>query len=189
MNLLVHICCSVCFAGILEDLKRKNLSFTGFFYNPNIHPLIEFRRRLKALKVLLEGENIEVIYNENYGLKDFLRGVDWQDKRCADCYCLRLRKTAQVAKERGFSAFTTTLLASPHQEHSVLRRIGEKVSEETEVPFAYFDFRGLHQCSLELAKKKGLYHQKYCGCIFSEYERFKDTTLHLYRGPGGQQAK
>jgi hypothetical protein len=188
-NLLVHICCSICFAGILEDLKGRNLSFEGFFYNPNIHPLIEFRRRLKALKVLLEGEKIEVIYEENYGLNDFLREVNWRGKRCADCYYLRLRKTAEEARKRGFAAFTSTLLTSPHQEHRLIRQIGEKAGEEMAVPFAYFDFRGLHQRSLDLAKKKGLYHQQYCGCIFSEYERFKDTTLHLYRGAGGQKAK
>ena len=189
MSLLVHICCGVCFAGILEDLKSQDFSFTGFFYNPNIHPLIEFRRRLKALKVLLEGEKMQVFYDENYGLKDFLRAVDWEGKRCPDCYFLRLKRTAEMAKDHGFSAFTTTLLTSPHQEHWLIRRIGEEVGEEAGVPFAYFDLRGLHRRSLELAKKKGLYRQKYCGCIFSEYERFEDTTLQIYRGPGGQQAK
>lgn len=189
MNLLVHICCGVCFAGILEDLKKRDFSFTGFFYNPNIHPLIEFRRRLKTLKVLLEGEKIQVVYDENYGLKGFLREVDWEGKRCSDCYYLRLRRTAEVAKDRGLSAFTTTLLASPHQEHLVIRRIGEKVGGEAGIPFAYFNFRSLHKRSLQLAKKKGLYHQKYCGCIFSEYERYKNTNLHLYCGPGDRQAK
>ena len=187
MNLLVHICCGVCFAAILEDLKSRDFSFTGFFYNPNIHPLIEFRRRLKALKVLLEGEKIKVIYDENYGLKDFLREVNWEGRRCPDCYCLRLKRAAEVAKDHGFSAFTTTLLTSPHQHHLLIRRIGEEVGEEAGVSFAYFDFRGLHKHSLELAKKKGLYRQKYCGCIFSEYERFADTTLHFYRGLAGRR--
>jgi hypothetical protein len=177
--------------GPWRELTGQGHSVTAHFCNPNIHPLIEFRRRLKAMKVLQERIPIEVIYEEEYGLREFLEQVDWHDaggasverkKRCADCYRLRLGRTARAARERGFEAFTTTLLASTHQDHDVVRSVAEACAQAEGVEFLYRDWRPLADENHRGASALKLYLQQYCGCVFSEQERFQDTGLHLYRG-------
>ena len=187
MNVLLHTCCAVCTIAPYRRLTEAGHTATGFFYNPNIHPLIEFRRRLKAQKVLQEHLPIPMICDEEYGLREFLEAVDWRSaRRCEDCYRLRLRRAAAEAVHRGMDAFSTTLLVSKHQNHELLRAIGEECAKEAGVPFHCEDWRPFCDEGHIEAKKLGLYHQKYCGCIFSEYERFRDTTQHLYRGPGAR---
>ena len=183
MKILLHACCSTCVLGPYPQLSQEGHEVTGFFYNPNIHPLIEFRRRLKALKILQERLPLPVIYEEQYGLREWLDRVYWRDAgRCSSCYRLRLRRTARQARERRIEAFTTTLLASTHQDHDLVRRIGTECAEAEGVEFLYRDWRGLAEESRRRAAELRLYLQQYCGCILSEYERFKDTTLQLYRG-------
>ena len=180
MAILCHVCCAECLLGPLDELRGR--AFTAFFYNPNIHPLIEFRRRLKAVQLLADQCSLELIADREYGLQQYLDQVDRRaSDRCRQCYRQRLRRTAQVAAERGFEAFTTTLLVSTHQEHQAVREVGEEVARETGVPWAYFDWRPLAEAGHAEAKRRNLYRQQYCGCIFSEYERYKDTGLHLYR--------
>ncbi len=106
-------------------------------------------------------------------------------RRCENCYRLRLGRTARRAREQGCGAFTTTLLGSPHQRHDLIRRVGEEEAEAAGMHLLYRDFRPLHDRSIQLAKRRTLYRQQYCGCCWSEYERYKDTTKELYRGPGG----
>jgi len=187
MKLLLHICCGPCAIGPFEQLVGQGHQVTGLFYNPNIHPLIEFRRRLKALKVLQERIPLDVIYDEQYGLVEYLSSVRWQaarGARCADCYRLRLDRTAREARERGFDAFSTTLLASEHQAHEHVRRIAEQAAKRAGVEFHYADWRPLAQQNHARAAQMRLYLQSYCGCVFSEWERFRDTSRHLYRGSG-----
>lgn len=190
-RLLVHACCGPCLLVVTDVVEtvwpgRPRGSVAAHFYNPNIHPLIEFRRRLKAVRVLQESVGIEIHCDEDYGLETWLRAVDWSaGNRCEQCYRLRLRRTARMARELGFEAFTTSLLVSTHQQHEVLRRVGEATAEESGVPFVYRDLRPYHSVLRERARAKGLYLQSYCGCIFSESERYRDTKLHLYKGPGG----
>jgi len=180
MAVLVHVCCAPCLLGPLELLRGRR--FSAYFYNPNIHPLIEFRRRLKALHVLAEQLSLDVLCDENYALTEFLSTVDWRSpNRCRDCYRLRLRRTAETARARGFEAFTSTLLASPTQPHELIRQIGEQAAREAGTTFAYDDWRRLADAGLDEARRRSLYRQQYCGCIFSEYERYKDTALHLHR--------
>jgi len=188
MPILLHVCCAECLLGPLDDLQRGGL--LGLFYNPNIHPLIEFRRRLKAVKVLAEQRGVEVLCDETYGLWDFLGSVDWRRRddegrrtRCRACYRLRLQRTAEVAAERGLEAFSTTLLVSRHQMHDAVRQVGEEVARDTGVAFAYHDWRHLAERGHDEARRRSLYRQQYCGCVFSEYERYRDTGLHVYR-PG-----
>jgi hypothetical protein len=95
---------------------------------------------------------------------------------------MRLEETARVAAERGFSAITTTLLASGHQDHEAVRRMGEQAAAGRGLAFHYEDWRPLGKRGHEDAKRRHLYRQQYCGCIFSEEERFAPTSLHLYRG-------
>lgn len=160
----------------------------SFFFNPNIHPLLEFRKRVKAMKVLrdqLKGQP-EIIVCEEYGLKRYLREVAPDgEKDCAKCYEVRLRETVRHAAEEGFDAFSTTLLGSHEQDHEMIRRVGEKVSGESGVEFLYADLRPGMESGLAEAKRRNLYRQQYCGCIFSEEERYKDTGAETYKGGGG----
>jgi len=183
MAILCHVCCAECLLGPLDELRRRG--FVAFFHNPNIHPLIEFRRRLKAVRLLADQCSLELIADEEYGLRHFLDEVDYrQGDRCRQCYRQRLRRAAREAAERGLEGFTTTLLVSVHQQHEAVRQVGEEVSRETGVPWIYFDWRYLAEAGHAEAKRRNLYRQQYCGCIFSEYDRYKDTGLHLYQEPG-----
>jgi len=183
MNLLLHICCACCLCAPLNELRKEGFRVTGFFYNPNIHPFLEFRRRLKALRVFQESDPIPVVYQEEYGIREYLKSVNYEgDDRCADCYAMRLKFSADYAKRNGFDAFTSTMLFSVYQNHEQLKMISENLSREYEINFVYRDYRYLSECSQDIARKKMIYRQGYCGCIFSEYERYKDTTRELYKG-------
>ena len=181
-TLLVHACCAQCLAAILDPLRRLGC-WAAYFYNPNIQPLIEFRRRAKSLHVLAERERLALIADERYDVRGFLRSVPWdRPERCLACYRMRLDETARMAAEKGFSAMTTTLLASEHQDHETVRRLGEEAAAGRGLGFHYEDWRALAGRGREEAKRRSLYRQQYCGCLFSEEERFAPTSLHLYRG-------
>ncbi len=168
----------------------QGLEIEGYFYNPNIHPLLEFRRRLKSVKVYesTKGSPFPVHYCEDYGLEEFLSTVAHEGgkghphKRCEDCYHMRLLSTARYAKEHGFDAFSTALLFSTHQKHELVKEAGQEASSLVGIPFYYMDYRHLYEKSHAMAKKRCLYLQSYCGCIFSEYERYAPTAMHLYKG-------
>ena len=180
---MLHICCACCLCAPLNELRKEGFEVTGLFYNPNIHPFLEFRRRLKALRVFQESDPIPVVYQEEYGIREYLKNVNYEgDDRCADCYTLRLKFTADYAKRNGFDTFTSTMLFSVYQNHEQLKMISENLSREHEINFVYRDYRHLSECSQDIARKKMIYRQGYCGCIFSEYERYKDTTRELYKG-------
>jgi predicted adenine nucleotide alpha hydrolase (AANH) superfamily ATPase len=145
----------------------------GFFYNPNIHPYQEYQRRLEALKEYEKRSGVQVIYRDEYSLEDFLRGVTFrEEERCRFCYHLRLDATAKVAKRGKFDAFTSTLLHSKHQDHQLICEIGQAVGKREGVQFLYRDFREGWGEALEESKALGLYRQNYCGCIYSEKERY-----------------
>lgn len=181
-TLLVHACCAQCLAAILDPLRRLGC-WAAYFYNPNIQPLIEFRRRAKSLHVLAERERLALIADERYDVRGFLRSVPWdRPERCLACYRMRLDETARMAAEKGISAMTTTLLASEHQDHETVRRLGEEAAAGRGLGFHYEDWRALAGRGREEAKRRSLYRQQYCGCLFSEEERFAPTSLHLYRG-------
>jgi len=181
-TLLVHTCCGLCLAAIVDPLRRFG-RFTVYFYNPNIQPLLEFRRRAKSVHVLAEQQRLDAIVDERYDAKAFLGSVPWdRPQRCLACYRMRLRATAALAAEKGFSAFTTTLLASGHQDHEAVRRIGREEAARHGLRFYEEDWRPLAARGHEEAKRRGLYRQQYCGCLFSEQERFEGTRLHGYRG-------
>ena len=182
-NLLLHICCAGCLCAPLDELRSEGLKVHGYFYNPNIHPLLEFRKRLKAVHIFQESDPIKIDYCEEYGLREYLSEVNYEgDNRCGDCYRLRLRTTAHHAKVKGFDSFCSTLLFSKQQDHEMIREMGEQIAEQVGIPFEYRDYRHLCECSQRIAKKKMLYRQSYCGCIFSEYERYENTTRNLYEG-------
>jgi hypothetical protein len=145
----------------------------GFFFNPNIHPYQEYQKRLEALKQYSEKTGLQVIYRDEYLLEEFLRNVAHRvEERCAYCYKVRLETTAREAKKGGFDRFSTTLLQSTHQNHASIRETAEEVAREVGVPFYYEDFRTGWKKGVEVSKAMGLYRQHYCGCIYSEKERY-----------------
>jgi hypothetical protein len=185
-RLLVHVCCGQCLAAILDPLRRAG-TFAIYFHNPNIHPLLEFRRRQTSVQTLADRERLRLVVDDRYGLNGFLaRTAPWQrPARCEACWRMRLAETARVAAERGFAAITTTLLASTHQDHEAVRRIGQEEAAARGLEFHYEDWRPLAARGHEEARRLSLYRQQYCGCVFSEEERFGPTRLHLYRGTEG----
>lgn len=175
MRLLLHICCGPCsLFPISQLLKEEFEEVVGFFYNPNIHPYSEYIRRRQALQEAFRNDSLLKIFFPDYDMKEFFRKIgDNYSKpgRCQLCWTLRLERTATFAKENNFSAFTTTLLISPYQDHESLKDIGKKIAKEKGLEFYYEDFRPGFRESQNRAKEKQLYRQKYCGCVFSELER------------------
>ncbi|MDR1745214.1 MAG: epoxyqueuosine reductase QueH [Planctomycetota bacterium] len=188
-SILLHVCCAPCLATALATLEGSvHLALPPiagvFFYNPNIHPLLEFRRRTKALRLYLEREPLSAEIDDEYGLPRYLETVNWRGgraERCAGCYAMRLGKTAERAKALGLEGFTTTLLASREQDRDCVREVGERAAKRCGVRFFTADLRQLLPDEKRL---RGIYKQQYCGCVFSEEERYRETAKHLYR-PGG----
>jgi len=173
MKTLLHICCGPCAGYPVEVLRAAGHEVTGFWYNPNVQPYREYARRLEAARSYAEQAGVPLIVHDEYALRDFLRAVVFrEDQRCPVCYAMRLRRTAAVAKSGRFDAFTTTLLVSVHQQHETIRAIGEQVAAEVGVPLHYEDFRPGFKEHHVTAERYGLYRQPYCGCIYSEQERF-----------------
>lgn len=173
MNILLHICCGPCTAYPLKVLREEGHEVQGWFHNPNIHPYQEFRRRLAALEEFSAARNLVVEYDREYGLREFLRQVVFHEEaRCLKCYEMRLTKVAQRAKETGADAFTSTLLYSRYQNHAALKSLGERLAAEYGVAFYYRDFREGWQEGIDQSIEMGLYRQPYCGCIYSEEERY-----------------
>jgi predicted adenine nucleotide alpha hydrolase (AANH) superfamily ATPase len=173
MKILLHICCAPCTIYPLEILRKEAEQVKGVFFNPNIHPYLEYKKRLDTVHEYAAREGLEVALAEGYPIEDFLQKTSTMGKdRCRYCYEVRLRYTAEQARKGFFDAFTTTLLYSRFQKHDLIRTTGENIAREFEIPFFYNDFRAGWEEGVRLSKDTGLYRQKYCGCIFSEKERF-----------------
>ncbi|MBR1976514.1 MAG: epoxyqueuosine reductase QueH, partial [Phascolarctobacterium sp.] len=72
----------------------------------------------------------------------------------------------------GYDAFSTTLLVSPYQKHALIIKEAEAAAEEFGIPFYYEDFREGYQRGVDISLEMGLYRQQYCGCVFSERDRY-----------------
>ncbi|MCL2442221.1 MAG: epoxyqueuosine reductase QueH [Treponema sp.] len=177
MKLLIHCCCAPCSIACVNSLRTENIEPCLLWYNPNIHPYTEYKKRHESFSLFINEENIESLNIDEYGLQLFLKEVlPNKEKRCETCYRIRLEKTASIAIQKGFDAFTTTLLISPYQDHETIKRIGEETAIKYNINFLYKDFRPLFRESQTAALAKNYYKQKYCGCIFSEEERFGLVT-------------
>jgi len=173
MNILLHTCCGPCAMYPLRRLRTAGHDVTGFFFNHNIHPYQEYARRLEAAQRMAEGETMALMVRDDYDLEGFLASVAAAPAaRCSYCYASRLRIAASAASEHGFEAFTTSLLYSRYQRHDEIRALGEQAGREFGVAFFYEDFRIGWQEGIKLSKEMGLYRQQYCGCIYSEKERY-----------------
>lgn len=176
-KILLHTCCAVCFEAVYPALEELGYEPTAFFFNPNIHPYREFEKRLRATEVAAEERKVELLAERSYGLQLYLDEIlPAGDRRCRACYALRLDATAREAAGRDFDCFTTTLLASPHQKHDQVREAGEAGAAGGGIDFLYRDWRDRMDEGIRRARKRSLYRQRYCGCIWSEYERFAPTA-------------
>ena len=173
MKTLLHICCAPCANQPIEVLRGDGLEVSGFWYNPNIHPFTEYRARRNCLREYAQTIDLPVIEHNDYALRPFVRAVaeDIQN-RCGKCYEMRLFETARAASELGFDSFTSSLFISPYQNHDLMRETAQQAAAEDGVEFLYRDFRPYFRQGQEKARELNFYMQKYCGCVFSEEERY-----------------
>ena len=185
MKILLHMCCGPCSCYPVKKLMSEGIKPVGFFFNPNIHPYQEWKKRLTTAKEFAQKVNMEIQTVENYQLKDFLLKVmgcvndedsikynDGHHARCKICYAWRFYETAKFAAENNFEAFTSTLFYSIYQNHELMKKSALSFAEKFGIKFYYEDFREGWQEGIDISHELNLYRQNYCGCIFSEEERF-----------------
>ena len=171
---LMHTCCAPCSVSCIQLLRSQDIEPVSFWYNPNIHPYQEYKARRDTLMAYAPAIGMELIVAEDYGLREFCRKVcDDIDHRCGKCYEMRLETTARYAAEHGYDSFTTTLLVSPYQQHQLIAETAQRMGERYGVAFLYRDFRPGFRDGQAQARELGFYMQKYCGCVFSEEERYQ----------------
>ncbi len=182
-KLLVHSCCCHCAAYTLLFFREQGYDVSALWYNPNVHPFLEHEARQQALVSLTEQFKVPLITVEGYDMPEYFKRVaGHEEERCAHCFEMRLDKAADVAIANGFNAFTTTLLISPWQKHELIKETGEKVAQGKGIPFIYVDLRKHYSDSRRITKPLNLYRQPYCGCIYSEWERYREKELSTVRG-------
>lgn len=174
MKLLMHTCCAPCSVYCIDSLRAEGIEPDIFWFNPNIHPYTEYKARRDTLVQYSEMANFKLIVDEDYGLTEFCKNtINDLKNRCKEyCYKVRLEQTAKYAKEHGYDAFTTTLLVSPYQNHEALIEVANEMAKKYDIDFVYRDFRVGFREGQNKARELGLYMQKYCGCIFSEEDRY-----------------
>lgn len=174
MKIVLHICCAVCAAGTAETLISEGHQILGFFYNPNIHPLDEYNRRLEATSKVAEKLRFHLETGPYATDQWFQETRLWQDepeggKRCKICFRHRLEKTFLFMRQHGWAAFTTTLTIGPRKQAQVINQIGQSIGGDQ---FLVRDFKKREgfKRAMELAKEWNLYRQNYCGCRYSMRE-------------------
>ena len=174
MKLLMHTCCAPCSVYCIDSLRKEEIEPTVYWYNPNIHPYMEYKMRRDTLKEYTKSIDVKATFQEDYGLDNFCKNVIGDlGNRCMNyCYPVRLEQTAKYAKENGYDTFTTTLLVSPYQNHEGICEVAERIAKIYDLKFLYRDFRVGFREGQAKARELGLYMQKYCGCIFSEEDRY-----------------
>ena len=161
----------------IDALRADGIDLTGYWYNPNIHPFTEYRARRNCLQEYAKTIGLPLLVRDDYGLRPFVRAVAEDiSGRCVKCYEMRLFEAARMAKEGGFDAFTSSLFISPYQQHELMRDVAYRAAEEYGVQFYYQDFRPMFRDGQTRARELGFYIQKYCGCVFSEQERYQKPS-------------
>lgn len=197
----MHMCCGPCACYPTKHMREEGHQLTGYFFNPNIHPYREFRHRLTTAQEFGEKVGLPVVVEHKYMLHEFLekavpidKGTDYLNtdcRRCRMCYAWRLHQSAVYAKEHNFDAFTSTLFVSPYQDHQMMKEIAESIAKIVKIPFYYEDFRVGFEEGTDISLELELYRQPYCGCIFSEEERysnaFKKARKRKYKAMRAEQ--
>ncbi len=181
--LLLHVCCGPCSSGVLE-LLAKYFDITLYYYNPNIYPHEEYKKRGDEIQKVLTGlrlDTVQVVI-EHYDETEFYQAIKGHENdpeggdRCHICYRLRMQRAVEYAKQHGFSLFTTTLSISPYKNSEILNQIGFALAEQYGVEYLYSDFKKnngyLRSCVL--SRQLGIYRQDYCGCVYSYVARRKE---------------
>lgn len=188
-KLLLHACCAPCAEWPLPLLRQEGYEVTLYYYNPNIHPVFEWQRRLDTLIEFGKKKGVEVISDRGYEEQKW-RNEAWvgkYDSRCKMCYDIRMDKTARDAKDLGFSFFTTTLLVSIYQDHDAIIDAAQRASVKYDVSFLYRDFRDGFRKGQQMGREDALYSQKYCGCICSlEESKYKEKIYASFSGSEGE---
>lgn len=154
--------------------RAKGERVVGFFYNPNIHPLLELRRRLTGTRDVAQIHGIKLAEDVAYNPQAWFAEVaEGPGSRCGRCIGMRLERAAVEAIAQGCEAFSTSLSISPWQDHEAIREQGLLAAERHDVEFVYADLRASYDESRRLSRAWGVYRQKYCGCLISEWERYR----------------
>jgi len=179
-RILLHVCCGPCSTYTVDRLREEGFEVTALWYNPNIQPYSEHQRRLASMESYAQSVGLPLLREGSYEMVQFLRmvaGREGHGVRCSFCYRMRLGRTAEVAATKGFDAFTTTLLISPHQDQALIRQIGESVAGEEGVDFHFENFRRGWSERGRMTREHDLYRQQYCGCVYSEWERYAGVQI------------
>jgi hypothetical protein len=190
MNLILQTSCGPCASATIPLWTGRGVEVTGFFFNPNIHPLLEWRRRLTAAQDVAVQTGIAMAHDDQYDPVAWFAAVapggvredaglesGAHPARCRRCIGQRLDRAAQEAVSRGCEAFSTTLSISPYQDHDAIRETGLEAAVRHDVEFLYEDLRPLYGESRRLSREWGVYRQKYCGCLISEWERYHEPSV------------
>ena len=173
MKTLLHICCAPCDNQCIEVLRGDKIEVSGFWFNPNIHPFTEYRARRNCLREYAQTIDLPLIEKNDYALRPFIRAVAEDiSNRGGKCYEIRLFEAAKQSKDLGCDSFTSSLFISPYQNHELMRQTAERAAAEYGVDFLYRDFRPYFRDGPTFAREHGFDIQKYCGCVFSEEERY-----------------
>ena len=176
MRVLLHACCGPCALYPLTSLRGEGIEVTGFFFNHNIHPYQEYVRRRDTAKQMAELEGMDLLVKDEYRMEEFLAAVASEPEgRCSYCYASRLDAAAAASRKGGFDAFTSSLFYSRYQNHELMRQKAEEAAARHGILFLYRDFRPGWQEGIRRSKELGLYRQQYCGCIYSEKDRYYKT--------------
>lgn len=182
MDLLLHACCGPCSIYSTEQLETQGYRPILFYANPNIHPYREYQARLASLTDFAGMRGFQLIAEPDYDPEEFFRSINRrEEERCRFCYELRLGRTARKARELGLGRFGTTLLISPYQDRELLLATGRRLAAEHGLIFHEADWRPGFRASQGKAKEYGFYRQQYCGCLYSERDRYRRSGA---RPPG-----
>lgn len=185
-KLLLHSCCAPCSSYCLELLSQY-FEVTVFYYNPNIYPPEEYTMRVAEQERFVQKfptkhpiSFVEGVYDTEkfYAMAKGMEHLKEGGERCFACYELRLRESAEYAKEHGFDFFTTTLSISPLKKAEKLNEIGMKMEEEYGVKYLYSDFKKQngYKRSTEISNEYDMYRQYYCGCVYSKKQRDEEIA-------------
>ena len=167
------MCCGPCAIVPIRALLDEGHEVDAAFVNPNVHPYVEFTKRVEAARAAADALGVSIVQEDPYGLLEFLRAVvGHEEGRCRICYAMRIDRVARLAAERGYDAFTTSMLVSTHQDHDLMKEIAEKAAARHGVAFLHRDYRPRVMEGVRASREMGLYRQQYCGCVYSEWDRY-----------------